>query len=205
MPEPSASLANVPRRAGASDPMCGVPVRRAPGDDSATAFDPDDSWHFGDPLPASGPDTCRLPDGFVMQWEKAGALQTKREAPLRFKVLKPDGSPALLEPYIGMNGHAAVRRTDGGVFAHLHPVGTISMAAQEVFVKREERKEKRDDPTKPAELKSVPSPAHATNPGDSVAFPYEFPSAGRYRLWVQVKTEGRVLTGVFDAEVSEAK
>jgi hypothetical protein len=138
----------------------------------------------------------------VMHWEKPGALQTKREAPLRFQVLKPDGSPAPLEPYIGMNGHAAVRRADGGVFAHLHPVGTISMAAQEVFVKREERKEKREVTGTAAGPKPASSPAHATNATDSVAFPYEFPSAGRYRMWVQVKCEGRVLTGVFDADVA---
>jgi len=207
LPEPSENFANVPRRAGASDPFCGVPVRRAPGDDSATAFDPDDSWHFGDPLPASGPDSCRLPGGYVMQWERSGALQTKREAQLRFKVLNPDGTLAQLEPYIGMNGHAAVRRADGGVFAHLHPVGTISMAAQETFLRREERKEKRDSVAKAGGAKEVspaaPVPAHATGPTDSLSFPYEFPSAGSYRLWVQVKCEGRVLTGVFDAHVED--
>jgi len=201
LPEPSANFANVPRRAGASDPFCGVPVRRATGDDSATAFDPDDSWHFGDPLPASGPDTCRLADGFVMKWEKPAALQTRREATLRFKVLKPDGTPAPLESYIGMNGHAAVRRADGGVFAHLHPVGTISMAAQEAFLRREATKEKQDGKASPA---AAPTP-HTTGPIQSVSFPYEFPTAGRYRLWVQVKCAGRVLTGVFDTDVAELK
>lgn len=196
LPEPSATLANVPRRAGASDPFCGVPVRRTTDDDSVTAFDADDSWHFGDPLPANGPDTCKLSGGYVMKWEKSDALQTKREAPLRFKLLKPDGSPAPLETYIGMAGHAAVRRADGGVFAHLHPVGTISMAAQEAFVRREVRA--------PNAAGAVAT-THAINLTNAVSFPYEFPSAGRYRLWVQVKTEGRVLTGVFDAEVVEAK
>ncbi len=209
LPEPSASFANVPRRAGASDPFCGVPVRRATGDDSVTAFDADDSWHFGEPQPASAPDSCRLPGGYVMQWERSGALMTKREAPLRFKVLKPDGSPALLEPYIGMNGHAAVRRADGNVFAHLHPVGTISMAAQEVFAKREVNREKQDGKAARVETKElVPAtgrPPHADGLTDTVAFPYEFPSAGRYRLWIQVKREGRVLTGVFDAEVVDGK
>ncbi len=209
LPEPSANFANVPRRAGASDPFCGVPVRRAAGDDSANAFDPDDSWHFGDPLPAGTPNSCRLPGGYVMQWERTDALQTKREAPLRFKVLKPDGAPAPLEPYIGMSGHAAVRRADGGVFAHLHPVGTISMAAQEAFVKRETKEGKKDGKAARAEVKELPPATtptpHATGLTDFVSFPYEFPRAGHYRIWVQVKSEGRVLTGVFDAEVTAGK
>lgn len=209
LPEPPENAASFARRGGANDPLCGVPVRRATGDNSAIAFDPDDSWHFGDPLPASTPNSCRLPGGYEMQWEKSGALQTRREAPLRFKVLKADGSPAPLESYMGMAGHAAVRRADGGVFAHLHPVGTISMAAQEVFVKREARKENRENRVAPAETKeailAAALPAHASGVTDTVSFPYEFPSAGRYRLWVQVKSEGRVLTGVFDAEVAEGK
>jgi len=199
--ESSENFANVPRRASASDPFCGVPVRRSTRDESALAFDPDDSWHFGDPLPASTPNSCRLPSGYVMRWERTGALETKREAPLRFRVLKPDGSPAPLEPYVGMAGHAALRRADGGVFAHLHPVGTISMAAQEAFLRRETNSGKQDGK---AQSTAAPT-SHTVGLTESVSFPYEFPSAGRYRLWVQVKSEGRVLTGVFDAEVGEAR
>lgn len=238
LPEPSPLLEKVPRRGGAADPFCGVPLRRlanavgaavptgAAGTNStsttnsmeaANAFDPDDSWHFGEPLPVGNPlraGTCRLPGGFVMEWENFGPLETKREAPLRFRVLKSDGSPASLEPYIGMAGHAAVRHADGGVFAHLHPAGTISMAAQEAFVRREEKPEKKSTagvaqrghvataPTAAAAAATAMSPAPAA---EIVSFPYEFPRAGHYRLWVQVKCEGRVLTGVFDAAVAEAR
>jgi hypothetical protein len=35
----------------------------------------------------------------------------------------------------------------------------------------------------------------------SVDFPYGFPSAGRYRIFIQMKHGSTVETGVFDAEV----
>jgi hypothetical protein len=34
-----------------------------------------------------------------------------------------------------------------------------------------------------------------------VEFPYGFPSAGRYRIFIQMKHGSTVETGVFDAEV----
>ena len=106
---------------------------------------------------------------------------------------------------MGMFGHAVVRRSDGEVFAHLHPSGTISKAAQELFVRRERAG---DASAFPLPTTNDPAATTPTPPGNSpgsaateVAFPYAFPRPGDYRVWVQVRTDGRVLTGVFDVRV----
>jgi hypothetical protein len=89
---------------------------------------------------------------------------------------------------MGMLGHAVLRRSDGTVFTHLHPSGTISMAAAEMLARR--------DGT------SAPMAAPSNAVAREVEFPYAFPRAGDYRMWVQVRTGGRVLTGVFDVRVA---
>jgi hypothetical protein len=159
--------------------------------------DPDDSWRASpplDPKEAKPLEVSPLEDGGAMLWLRV-ALVAGRETELRFKVRGPDGRPASLEPYMGMMSHAVIvrdnRRDDGQVFVHLHPMGTVSMAAQQAFAKLEAKEEG----------KAVPVTMPAMSAGDTVSFPYEFPRPGRYRLWVQVKTGGKVQTGVFDAEV----
>ena len=160
--------------------------------------DPDDSWTVSDPIQKT-PDSQSLPiftfnDGFSMTWEQDGQpIRVGRDLSLKFVVTRPDGTPAALEPYMGMFGHAAVRRDDGAVFVHLHPTGTISMAAQQFFLTRE-KGDKKSDPHA--------GMLHAMKRDDgTVAFPYAFSQPGKYRIWVQVKAAGRVLTGVFDTQV----
>lgn len=181
--------------------------------------DPDDSWLGpGASLEA----TSRLADGSIMTWEretdaplKAGSLHS-----LRFSVKAPDGTPANLEAYLGMQGHAALMRDDGSVFIHLHPVGTISMAAQQAFVERvgtinpdaaltgaggmdhskHATRHSTHNSAAPERAQRAPTGATADN-ASRISFPYSFPSPGRYLIWVQVKREGRVLTGLFEANV----
>ena len=43
---------------------------------------------------------------------------------------------------------------------------------------------------------------HSYSGVSSISLPYEFPAAGDYRIWVQFKINGRVLTAVFDATVA---
>ena len=123
----------------------------------------------------------RLPDGSTMIWDRPSDLTATMAYQLRFRLVGPDGKPASgMEPYLGMAGHAAFVKTDGTVFAHTHPEGSAAMPAMELANGGMEGM----------------SPV-----GPEVTFPYGFPSAGRYRVFVQMKHGGVVETGVFDAAV----
>ena len=88
---------------------------------------------------------------------------------------------------MGMWSHAAVRADDGTVFTHIHPSGTISMTAQELFARRE----KGEDLKKPIDVM-------CGRPERELVFPYSFPKPGNYRMWVQAKSGGKVVTKAFD-------
>lgn len=144
--------------------------------------DPDDSWHVGSGSRA---------EALVWHRDPRVPLAAGHEADLRFELRGPDGRPAPIEPYMGMQGHAVITRPDGEVFVHLHPMGSINMAAQQIFEKE----------TGMAEMDHSAHKGHGAA-SSTVSFPYEFPRPGRYRIWVQVKSGGTVRTGVFDAEVA---
>ena len=42
---------------------------------------------------------------------------------------------------------------------------------------------------------------HTNGVAEEVSFPYAFPKPGPYRLWVQMKSDERILTGVFEVNV----
>lgn len=169
---------------------------RSPTAGARTA-DPDDAWYVGD---ASREKVARLEDGSMMQLEiePNGLVQAGREETIRVTVRDPAGKAAALEPYVGMSAHAAVVRVDGAVYVHLHPMGTVTNAAQDVFAARD-----RGDSTSNGALRLAPHAMSAAIPPAPIEFPYAFPSSGSYRLFVQVKRNGRVLTGAFAITVAE--
>jgi len=177
--------------------------------------DPDDSWRMDNdesslqhrnPAQDATGQIADAGSGYKMIWEKSEPIVTNLDASLRFKLLTPDNLPAQIEPYMGMLGHAAVRRNDGAVFAHLHPVGTFSMAAQQFFVEGKPLKRSTSPRRPDVSSSESPSPApedhsrHMNHVGaaEEISFPYAFPESGPYRLWVQMKSQGRIFTGVFD-------
>lgn len=159
-------------------------------------LDLDDSWLAGISVPKAGGLilTNQLPGGVQMLWERPPELIAGRELSLRFRMLRADGQPAPLEAYMGMMAHAIVCHEDGSVFTHLHPLGTISMASQQLFARRENIGNPNQ---KPGETFCGPQ-------GNEVSFPYEFPKPGRYRVWMQTRYLGTIMTGCFDAVVKPA-
>jgi len=166
-----------------SDQICGNGVVRvAPPEGSPLLPDADDTWHVNHKSTvAVSTNVVPVSGGLTMAWLREGNLVQNRELSLRFQLLGTNGQPEALETYIGMFGHAAIRRDDGAVFAHIHPSGTYSMAAQEYFGGGESPEE----------------PAKSSAPIREVSFPFAFPKPGPYHLWVQVKAHGRVYTGLF--------
>jgi hypothetical protein len=151
-----------------------------------------------------------LPDGTRMVWERArGPLPANQLIWFKFRLEDANGKPvANLEPYMGMAGHAEFVRSDLSVFAHVHPDGSVPMAAVQLAdATLSQNAATPASPNAPTTT-DTKMPAMAAMPGmadgplaPEVSFPYGFPKPGLYRIFVQVKYNGRVETGVFDAQV----
>ncbi|HTI71586.1 MAG TPA: hypothetical protein VMF06_16550 [Candidatus Limnocylindria bacterium] len=191
-----------PRASG--DAFCAVPVTVG---GQVIPFDHDDSWHTGAPLSDGASEAAfALPGGLKMVWLNKRALLLDEESLLQFQLVGPDGKPASIGDYMGMAGHAALRLSDGSVFAHLHPGGTISMASQAYFINRDNPKSAGSgtNAVLPVAYTDHVSHTNTLERAQVVSFPYAFPKTGAYRIWVQMKSGEQVYTGVFDAVV-EAK
>ena len=164
------------------------------GEGATLLPDADDSAWTGLPMTVAGPRSeAPLADGSILEWQGDRELRVDEETVLKFRVWDPDEKPADLEPYMGMRSHAALTRDDGAVFVHLHPAGTISMGSLSVLAPE----------GSPMGEGSPMAGGGAASPAGVVEFPFAFPQPGEYTIWVQVKREGRVLTGAFQATVME--
>jgi hypothetical protein len=162
-------------------------------------MDPDDAWYHGPATPASTESAeSALADGLGIRWAGDAHPVVGQPGVLRFTLHDGSGGPVTVEPYLGMHGHAVVMRRDGGVFVHLHPSGTASMASQAAFALRD-----RGDTTEKGRLRLDVLPMTMAAPAalHEISFPYAFPSAGSYRVWVQLRSGGYVRTAAFDVSV----
>ena len=196
-----------------------VPVAPViPGEDGAAAvvvssalvpaLGPDDAWSAVTPVSLGA--AYRLASGGMMVLTADARMDAGRDLRLVATVTNADGSLSTLTPYMGMGGHAMVLRRDAGVFMHLHPMGTASMTAQAQLMRRERGDTALLDSAPialvmgtteltadvPHAMPGMPSTAPST-----LAFPFAFPTAGAYRVFVQVRRNGVVETAAFDVSV----
>jgi hypothetical protein len=159
----------------------------------------DNSAWTGAPLtsPFSDTNVAQLPDGARMVWERSASIKANAPAGLNFKVEARDGTPARdLEPYMGMAAHAEVACSDLSVFAHIHPAGTIPMAALSLA-----QAGNATQFSASASGMTMPMPHALSSLPPNFSFAYGFPHPGDYRIFVQIKRSGQVQTAVFDARV----
>lgn len=168
----------------------GVIGRPLAGDDAAGSST---SWNESDLQRRE----FALPDGYHLIWlpVEGARLPAKQPVLFRFRLAKPNGAPPQdMALYMGMLGHAAFVKTDGSVFAHIHPSGSVSMAAL-MLAQGQQSPNQRGAIPHSAEMQ-MDMPIHIPN---EVSFPYGFPSPGRYRIFVQMKHGKTIETGTFDA------
>jgi hypothetical protein len=166
----------------------------APGTAGHALEGDDSAWRPSGPIAG---DISALAGGGRIVWVHGGEpLQPRKLTLFTFRVEESDGTPARdLELYMGMPGHAIFVRRDRTVFAHVHPSGSAPMAAMEIGQRT----------LAAAGGSSAPAADHMHHPAGlpaTITFPYGFPGPGDYRIFVQVKRQGRIETGAFDAHVS---
>jgi hypothetical protein len=147
--------------------------------------DPDDSWFAG---PATSTAVVDLGDGAQLLWSKpAKPIVAGEESVIALSLRDANGAVLTVQPYMGMAAHVIVSSHDHAVFAHLHPAGSISMAALQKFSDTANH-------TAHVGMDAGALEGH-------VEVPYAFPTAGRYRMWVQLKRGGQIKTAAFDVDV----
>jgi hypothetical protein len=186
-----AVFADIVRESGFPDTM--TAQTDLPTGDKSLALTGDDSHAAAPKVSTAQTNTTTAPlsgDEHVEWVLGSQPLQAQKPTLLRFRVVDKNGGPATdLEPYMGMAGHLVILRRDLSVFAHVHPAGSVPMAALMLLNKE------------PAEnMAAMPGMQHGPEPAE-ITFPYGFPQAGDYRLFLQVKRGGHVETAVFDANI----
>jgi hypothetical protein len=167
----------------------------------------DDSTWSGAPFSsasaAANSNVVQISDGTKVIWERpSGPLKAGVAMEFKFNVQDKDGKPVTdMEPYMGMAGHAEFVRSDMSVFAHVHPAGSVSMAALDLAQQSLPNGLPGTSPEMQMQGMAMDIPAKSGPIPPTVSFPYGFPKPGDYRIFVQIKRSGHIETAAFDAHV----
>jgi hypothetical protein len=140
-----------------------------------------------------------MADGYTMIFSRPHELVPRQLMEFKFSLLDSQGEPPKdMVLYMGMLGHAAFVKDDGTVFAHIHPSGTVAMAALELA-----NPQAVSDKTLKNGMAAMPGmqmKSEGKMLANEVSFPYGLPSAGRYRLLVQMKHGSTVESAIWDLD-----
>jgi hypothetical protein len=145
---------------------------------SDLAVDGPASW---EPIPPAA-DTARATAGYDVQLA-GDSSSAGTESELRFEVTR-DGQPVKVDPYLGARGHLVALREGDLAYLHVHPVEGESSGDGEHGSD--------EGGHEGGEARSEDGP---------IAFATEFPTDGRYRLFLQFQVDGEVQTAAFTREV----
>jgi hypothetical protein len=157
----------------------------------------------------------RLPGGIILKSVSPDNMKAGTPVRLEFACIDSTGKPAVLEPYLGMSGHAVILKNDASVFIHLHPMGTISMASQKALAGKLDENVticgSLEDSVSAilassgvADKSTVSLMKNGTQSdllSGKITFPYIFPRPGKYLIYVQVRHLGEIKTAGFEYSV----
>lgn len=142
------------------------------------------------PLPAPRPIAATSSGGYAVRLE-TGPVRAGAATDLRFTV-SHDGRAVRTQPYLGAGGHLVALREGDLAFLHVHPTAASGPdAGHEASTGRDA-----------GEAGHAGAGQSHDEDAAAVGFRATFPSAGRYRLFLQFQHEGRVRTVAFTQEVS---
>ena len=128
------------------------------------------------PKPLPAPDMTDEAAGYQVEL-RAGEPRAGRESELTFAVTR-DGQPVEdLQDYLGAKGHLVALREGDLAYLHVHPIEGGEAHEHAGGTRSTE--------------------AH----GNEIKFAATFPTAGRYRLFLQFKTDGEIRTVAYTLEV----
>ena len=172
---------------------------------SGTPLRGDDCGGGAPPLTSSSDNTVDvLSDGTRIVWHRdSTTLRANVPMILRFEVLDQSGKPASdVEPYMGMAAHAEIISSDLQVFAHIHPSGSVPMAA---LMMAGANSDGTSDSMAGMNMTDMNMNAGANGtPGISpeLSMPYGFSRPGHYRIFLQFKRAAKIEAAYFDTAVN---